>query len=1172
MAAAKRLSHDAYTVGWICALPLEMTAAMAMLDERHANLPQHETDNNSYTLGEICGHNVVIACLPSGVYGTSSTATVATHMLFTFHAIRFGLMVGIGGGAPSKEIDIRLGDVVVSNPTSTFGGVVQYDLGKTIQEARFHRTGTLNKPPQNILTVLSKLRAEHKIGNSRIPEFLSQIAARYPSLSQFTHRGQEHDRLFEADYDHIRSESTCDMCDRKRLVFRESRASDYPSIHYGLIASGNQVMKHGKTRDQLARELGILCFEMEAAGLMDHFPCLIIRGICDYADSHKNKQWQEYAAAAAAAYAKELLSVKSGPSTRTTTPAANTLLETALYDLLIEIGDPMETLLTMVKTKAAAVNYRICDIDLRGKEIPMDIHLTTTKVGEYSCPLVERMDLIGYPDINFLIFLYLAIPTSQAKENYLPSFRPWNRPQTHTFVDWLVGLQAPWLLVVDNLDDPDMVETLESILRKLSRGFVLVTTRNRGAEKLGDRIEVSEMAADDCCEFLLRRTSLWENRTDAKILSAKLLIEKLGRLPLALDQAAAYINFCGLSLDEYLDLFKNEASYLLGKSAKNRYHNTKMEYPDDKYDTVLKTWEISFRYVKKSHLSAAFLMQLFAFMDSEHIPESIFRKFHFPRRERWSTSGDISNFDTTGLDIPPPLVQCLNSKHDFMEARGMLLKFSLVKRRSDSKSLSIHPVSHLVLVNEYYFLELPKVNDCPKTQLVHYWTFARMTAAEKSQWHQITAALLNVAIPIEKQLPALENQCLLDDKVLPHVRKLIDLSQKVEVITAVRGLVCLLCFSPYCEDGIESRQLCDRLKDMSESSEDRFSELLSTVWRLTDACLRKPVCCDQTLRLLSNAVGLLRALELGCEEGGINALLLRLAFRLGQTLEENSACDVSGGTNNNAHINGCIEDIRRDSLPMIRGVICGWNPVSNPLSQMESEAVKLKEIYVSAIITDSEILEKTTTVITDEEKKLQENLLDFRSISSIYVPVLRRLSEFAVVQNRPVEHSINAVIFLTEGYKPAGEDVWRRIARAMAENVSRLLGDEDIGLIKSLDVWEKAKRWGKLSNLLDRAREWERLIGPPVHIKDNAWMGTWNDFTSRVDKALGLAGDPRKFFSNGHLKEELLREGKKEIKKIFWPCGGLGSSSSARGLIAEFVANPQDLDLRESIVDDLKKM
>ena len=54
-------------------------------------------------------------------------------------------------------------------------------------------------------------------------------------------------------------------------------------------------MKHGRTRDRPAKEYGILYFEMEAAGLMDQLPCLVIRGVC-YCDSHKNKQWQGYAA------------------------------------------------------------------------------------------------------------------------------------------------------------------------------------------------------------------------------------------------------------------------------------------------------------------------------------------------------------------------------------------------------------------------------------------------------------------------------------------------------------------------------------------------------------------------------------------------------------------------------------------------------------------------------------------------------------------------------------------------------------------------------------------------------------------------------------------------------------------------------------------------------------
>jgi nucleoside phosphorylase len=82
---------------------------------------------------------------------------------------------------------------------------------------------------------------------------------------------------------------------------------DDPMIHYGLIASRNQLMNDAVVRDTLVREKDMLCFEMEAASLMNHFPCLVIHGICDYSDTHKNDVWQGYAAMVAAAYAKDLL-------------------------------------------------------------------------------------------------------------------------------------------------------------------------------------------------------------------------------------------------------------------------------------------------------------------------------------------------------------------------------------------------------------------------------------------------------------------------------------------------------------------------------------------------------------------------------------------------------------------------------------------------------------------------------------------------------------------------------------------------------------------------------------------------------------------------------------------------------------------------------------------------
>jgi nucleoside phosphorylase len=309
--AAIILPREKYTVGWISALPLEMAAASAMLDEIHNDCGRSHRDNNTYILGSMAGHNCVVACLPAGNYGTVSATNVASEMRFSFPSLRFWLMVGVGGGAPTENADIRLGDVVVSMPTSRHHGVVQYDYGKTVANGKFEHTGKLNKPPPLLLTAIAKVQAEYWVHSTgRIPELMSDMLQRHPKMTaKYSYRGQDQDVLFETEYEHSAQKATCDDCNRDRVKLRPPRGSLNPVVHYGTIASGNQVIKHARTRDKLARELGILCFEMEAAGLMDNFPCLAIRGICDYSDSHKNKQWQEYAAATAAAYAKELLLV-----------------------------------------------------------------------------------------------------------------------------------------------------------------------------------------------------------------------------------------------------------------------------------------------------------------------------------------------------------------------------------------------------------------------------------------------------------------------------------------------------------------------------------------------------------------------------------------------------------------------------------------------------------------------------------------------------------------------------------------------------------------------------------------------------------------------------------------------------------------------------------------------
>ncbi|KAK6502024.1 hypothetical protein TWF481_009842 [Arthrobotrys musiformis] len=359
------LQNKEYTIGWICALPIEMAAARLMLDKDHGRSPQYQNqaDHNIYHLGSIGEHNIAVACLPAGVYGQTSATTVAVQMLSTFESIRFGLMVGIGGGIPSRAHDIRLGDIVVSQPRGNFGGVIQYDVGKnlpptettgvgkTVQGGELRRIGSLNKPPLVLLNAIGYLQAEHELEGSRVPQILSEkLGPKSDSVrTQYSYQGAENDDLYVAGYKHQEGEDNefCELCEGSSRVVRRNRAATDPVIHYGNIASGNQVVKHAMTRDQIGKDLGAICFEMEAAGLMDNFPCLVIRGICDYADSHKNKRWQRCAAANAAAYAKELLDIIPASQVDPTPRIAEILVTvkhdiTSVKDKVTDLGNAME--------------------------------------------------------------------------------------------------------------------------------------------------------------------------------------------------------------------------------------------------------------------------------------------------------------------------------------------------------------------------------------------------------------------------------------------------------------------------------------------------------------------------------------------------------------------------------------------------------------------------------------------------------------------------------------------------------------------------------------------------------------------------------------------------------------------------------------------------------------
>jgi nucleoside phosphorylase len=307
------LDPEEYTVGWICAIETEYTAAQTFFDNEHGP-PGHVSyyDTNHYTLGDIKGHNVVMAVLPDGEYGTSSAASVIANMLIGFPNIKVGLMVGIGGGAPTEKEDIRLGDIVVSSPKEGSSGVYQYDFGKTVQGSAFVQTGFLNQPSSVVRSAVTGLRSKYRREGHNIEGTIESILEAWPRLKKdFSRPALESDRLYVSTFVHTSNVACDESCATQldKIVTRQPRQAidDNPHVHHGIIASGNQLMKDALIRDHYAKEKHILCFEMEAAGIMNQYPCLIIRGICDYSDSHKSKDWQGYAAMVAAAYAKDLL-------------------------------------------------------------------------------------------------------------------------------------------------------------------------------------------------------------------------------------------------------------------------------------------------------------------------------------------------------------------------------------------------------------------------------------------------------------------------------------------------------------------------------------------------------------------------------------------------------------------------------------------------------------------------------------------------------------------------------------------------------------------------------------------------------------------------------------------------------------------------------------------------
>jgi nucleoside phosphorylase len=361
--------RNSIKIAIICALRSEADAVEASFDEfwdeDGSVYGKAPGDPNAYTIGRICHHDVVLAFMPG--MGKGAAANVASSVRSSFQGIILALVVGICGGVPFAipGKSIMLGDVVIST------GIVQYDFGRRLPD-RFIRKdtleGNLGRPSAEIRALLGKMEGHrgYKRLQGNTGNYLKTLlatedfkCAQYPGLSE--------DQLFESTYRHkhydvakcamcanckTKEDQTCQeamesgcaklQCDQSKVVDRQfgdavqsaASRSGMPSLHFGTIASGDTVMKSGEDRDNIATQEKVIAFEMESAGVWDTFPCIVVKGVCDYADSHKNKKWQNYAALTAAACMKALLKEWTLAVTSSTGSAVGESCKHPLYVLL----------------------------------------------------------------------------------------------------------------------------------------------------------------------------------------------------------------------------------------------------------------------------------------------------------------------------------------------------------------------------------------------------------------------------------------------------------------------------------------------------------------------------------------------------------------------------------------------------------------------------------------------------------------------------------------------------------------------------------------------------------------------------------------------------------------------------------------------------------------------
>ncbi|KAL2812237.1 nucleoside phosphorylase domain-containing protein [Aspergillus cavernicola] len=693
-------SRDGFGIAIICALTLEAEAVEALFDETYDRLSEsykkQPGDTNAYFTGRIGNHNVVLCCMPR--MGKGNAASVAASLKISYRRIQITLVVGICGGAPctpDKE-EIFLGDVIISD------AVIEYDFGRQYRHGFERKTGvkdTLGRPNQEIQSLLKglELQQSRRDLDTKMLQHLQVLQESQPRWRQPSSAG---DVLYEASYQHRHyspsSARPClcldDMSDEvcptaldtscillscaEDRIRRRRYCTEMcnPTIQIGTVASADTVMKSGEHRDHLVKSESVIGFEMEGAGVWNNISCIIIKGVCDYADSHKNKAWQPYAAATGAATAKALLEYWEPnvieeanefhiPLDLTAVPAIEGFIgrEEELSSLWKHL-QPASS-----QTRKVAVLHGLGGI---GKT-QLAIHFARQHKNEFTAIFW----LSGKDRSALVSSLSSCFPRIQGQSVDVKAINEEEAVQrANQVLRWLAKPgNTRWLIIFDNIDQYSPLEAhgdceydIYNFFPSADHGSIIITSRLQILTELGKPFPVHKLLHEDATQLLLQSSGFSTEhilRMGAEEDIAD-LANLLDGLSLAVVIAGAFMRQTGTTVKEYLALYRTSWFELQSQSAPHRHYQQ---------GNMVQTWMITYQEIQKRDPTAAQLLLFLAFFDNQDIWFELIQ----------------SGLDSS--DPPPWFEMAVSSKLIFKTKVKALVEFSLVETKQEG-SYTLHPV------------------------------------------------------------------------------------------------------------------------------------------------------------------------------------------------------------------------------------------------------------------------------------------------------------------------------------------------------------------------------------------------------------------------------------------------------------------------------------------------